>query len=237
MNEKILRQAKKDIPLYFEDFKKFWEKSESYYTDDDLLKNYATTLIFKNWLLALNHLGINILDSLFKEIHEDINASFFHAYFGQYRSAHMHLRSVIELGLQCLYFYQHEVEFLQWKNAEFRIKHEELTSYLKKHPNLSSFSQTNSLIDEITKAWQLFSKYIHGEAPNFFQTTLQSSKTGEISPADFGIWKSNFYKTGRLLNKLFLMFYRDNYSQFPTKSKEILLFNLREDDLIALNLS
>ena len=93
MDSELLTRAKKDIPLYFQDFKVFWDSTTSEYTDKELTNCYATSLIFKNWLICLNHIGINNFDELLKEIHEDINSSFFHSYFGHYRSSHMHLRT------------------------------------------------------------------------------------------------------------------------------------------------
>lgn len=222
MDAKLLAAAKKDIPLYFEDFKNFWDLTTAALTDKDLTDCYANTLIFKNWLISLNHLGIKNLDDILKELHEDINASFYRAYFGNYRSAHMHLRSVIELSLQLMYFYQHEVEYQQWRDAEFRIKHEELTNYLKKHPNLRSKKGVN-LIDEITKDWKVFSKYIHAEAPKYFQTNLQSSQSKKISKSDLGIWKGNFLKTGFKINKLLLLFFESNLNSFPSINRELLL--------------
>ncbi|MFN8417048.1 MAG: hypothetical protein U0U66_12020 [Cytophagaceae bacterium] len=236
MDSQLLANAKRDIPLYFNDFKSFWDATTNHFQDADLIDCYTNTLIFKNWLIALNHINIRNLDSILIETHEDINSSFFLAYFGQYRSANMHLRSVIELALQLVYFYQHEVEFSQWKNAEYRIKHEELTNYLKKHPTLHNTTAIN-LIDDITKSWKTFSKYIHAEAPSYFQTSLQSSATKQISSADFGIWKSHFLKTGYRINKLLLLFFRDKINLFPTQSKEILLKNMKPNDLIELGFS
>lgn len=145
----------------------------------------------------------------------------------------MHLRSVIELTLQLLYFYQHEIEFSQWKKAEFRIKHEELTQYLKKHPQLINTSAVN-LIGDITQNWIKFSKYIHAEAPDYFQSNLESSKTNNISIKDFNIWKSYFLKTGYCVNKLMLFFFKDIFIQFPTQCKDILLKNLKPDDILEL---
>jgi hypothetical protein len=234
MNARILAEANKDLPLYFNDFKSFWDSTTSTFKDKDLIDCYATTLLFKNWLISLNHVKIKNLDGILQELHEDINASFFHAYFGHYRSAHMHLRSVIELSLQLIYFFQHEVEYEQWRSAEFRIKHEDLTSYLKKHPSLNS-SNSKTLIDNITNNWKLFSKHIHAEA-KFFQTNLQSAQTKKISKADFGIWKSNFLKTGYQLNKLLLLFFKEKLNSFPTVNRDLLLRNMQKSDLHLLGI-
>lgn len=233
MDAQILAKAKKDIPLYFNDYKNFWDSTTNHYSDKDLTDCYATTLIFKNWNISLNHIRINFLDDILKELHEDVNASFFHSYFGHYRSAHMHLRSVIELSLQMLYFFQHEVEYGQWRSGDFRIKHEDLTAYLKKHPKLTAATTVN-LIDDITRNWKLFSKYIHAEAPSFFQTALQSSQTKTISLADFGVWKSHYLKTAYQINKLLLIFFKEQINSFPTQAKEILLRNMNSSDLTKL---
>jgi len=235
MEARILAEAKKDIPLYFKDYQAFWNLTSKHFKDKDLTECYSATLIFKNWLISLNHIKVKNLDNVLSELHEDINTSFFHSYFGNYRSSHMHLRSVIELSLQLIYFYQHEVEYEQWRNAEFRIKHEELTSYLKKHPKLSSNNSRN-LIDSITGNWKLFSKYIHAESPSFFQTSLLSSKTKKISQADFGIWRTNFLKTAYQVNKLLLLFFSDKLNSFPTANRDLLLRNMQKTDLHLLGI-
>lgn len=235
MDSLILSNARRDMPLYLDEFKNFWQQTETELNDSDLTKCYTTTLIFKNWKIALNHIGVYKLDSILNEICDDINLAFFLAYFGQYRSSHMHLRSLIELSLQILYFYQHEVELTQWKSGEFRIKHDELTNYLKKHPCIISTSAENLLI-EITKNWKLYSKYIHAEAPVYFQTSLESSQTKQISLPDFNKWKSNFLKIGYKLNRLFLIFFKQKMTSFPNQSKEILLKTLRDDDIRELGL-
>ena len=175
------------------------------------------------------------LNEILDEIHEDINASFFYSMFGQYRSAHMHLRSVIELSLQMIYFYQHEVEHNQWKSGDFRIKHEELTTYLKRHPALSNEKVIN-LIDTLTKNWKDFSKHIHAESPLFFQTTKTSSKTRSFNKADAGIWRSNFLATGYRSNKLLLIFFKNQLSVFPSQNKQMLLRNMHSEDLIMLDI-
>jgi hypothetical protein len=92
MDSIILSNAKKDIPLYFKDFENFWNSTNTFFNDKDLTNCYASTLIFKNWKISLNYIKITNLNNVLNELHEDINTSFFHAYLGYYRSAHMHLR-------------------------------------------------------------------------------------------------------------------------------------------------
>ena len=235
MDSELLTRAKNDIPLYFQDFKAFWDSTTVEYTDKELTNCYATSLIFKNWLICLNHIGINNFDELLSEINEDVNSSFFHSYFGHYRSSHMHLRSVIELSLQFIYFYQHEVEYQRWRKADFRIKHEELIKYLIKHPQLK-VKTTKNLIGDISNNWRKYSKYIHAEAPKHFQTNLESVQTKQISKADFGIWKTDFLKTGYQINKLFLLFFEADINTFPSLNRELLLYNMKDKDLDELGI-
>ena len=95
MDTRILAEAKKDIPLYLNDFESYWNSVVNNINDSDLIDCYHATLIYKNWKQSLNHLRITSMDILLDELHEDINTSFFQSYLGLYRTAHMHLRSLI----------------------------------------------------------------------------------------------------------------------------------------------
>ena len=233
MDERILSKAKTDIPLYFDDFKIYWDSAISNINDVDLTNCYHATLIYKNWTQSLNHIGISTMDVLLAELYEDINTSFFQSYFGLYRTAHMHLRSCIELSMQTVYFYQHEVEYNQWIEGEFTIKHEVLSSYLKKHPN---FKEQSIFIDRLTTEWKKYSKHIHAETPSFFQSKKLASTTKTFSISDFNVWKTNFLNTIYLTNKLLLMLFKDKINLFPSIEKKILLRNIKAEDYPILGL-
>jgi len=64
MKNKVIQRAKADLPLYFKDFKDFWDSSIKEISDDDLYKTYRATLVFKNWKLSLNTIGIKEYDLL-----------------------------------------------------------------------------------------------------------------------------------------------------------------------------
>lgn len=234
MDARILAEAKKDIPLYFNDFEAYWGSVVSNISDADLTECYHATLIYKNWKQCLNHIGISTMDVFLAELHEDINTSFFQSYFGLYRTAHMHLRSIIELSMQMVYFYQHEIEYSQWKDGEFVIKHDTLNNYLKKHPN---FIGQSAFIDQLTSEWKKFSKHIHAEAPSYFQSSKPAHVTKAFSIADFGAWKSNFIKTTYLTNKLFLILFKGSIVRFPSVEKSILLKNVMPPDYAILGLN
>lgn len=223
MDGRILAEAKKDIPLYFDDFKAYWDSVVLNINDAELTECYHATLIYKNWKQSLNHVGISAMDVFLSELHEDINTSFCQSYFGLYRTAHMHLRSIIELSMQMVYFYQHEVEYSQWKEGDFVIKHDMLNNYLKKHPN---FIGQSAFIDQLTSEWKKFSKHIHAETPSYFQSNKEAHLRKAFSEADFGIWKSNFIKTTDLTNRLFLILFKEFVDRFPFAEKRILLKNI-----------
>lgn len=229
MKELILKQAKEDIPLYFTDFKKFWAETNDNISNEDLYKIYKASLIFKNYKLSLHSIDIIEYDLLIDEIFEDINSSFFLAMLGLYRSAHMHLRSSIELSLQLLYFIHHPVEYQLWKDGNFVIKHNKLISYLQNHPIFTT--NVNTLLETITHNWKLFSKHIHGESPIFFQCEKDARKTNSFTIKDFNIWKTNYTKNIYYLNKLFLLFFKNDLSRFPHNSYKLFTSLLNEDDL------
>ncbi len=233
MKNKIIQNAKEDLPLYFQDFTTFWDSSVAAISDDDLYKTYRATLVFKNWKLSLNAIGVKDFDLILNELFEDINSSLFLAIFGQYRSAHMHMRSSIELSLQLLYFLHHPIEYQQWRDGEFVIKFDKLQEYLNKHPNFKT--DVTALLQNIFNNWKHFSKHIHGESPIFFQCEKDIRKTNAFSNKDFGIWKSNFEKNVYCLNKLFLLFFKSEFNRIPEASRNILTDLLKDDEKDIMN--
>ena len=233
MKEKIITRAKEDLPLYFQDFEKFWNDSVTVISDDDLYEIYRATLVFKNWKISLHTLGIKDFDLILDELFEDINSSFFLALYGQYRSAHMHMRSSIELSLQLLYFLHHPIEFQRWKEGEYVIKIDKLQDYLAKHPYFKD--DITALLQSIFTNWKLFSKHIHGESPIFFQCEKDIRKTNTFSGKDFGIWRSNFGKNVYYINKLFLLFFKADFNRIPEVSRNILMELLKDDEKDTMN--
>jgi len=113
----------------------------------------------KNWKLSVNALGIKNCDLLLNEIFEDINASFFLALFGQYRSAHMHMRSSIELLFQFLYFVHHPIELTKWTRGEFIMKFDKISEYLISHPHfkMNVTQVINSIAGKLEEFFQAYS--------------------------------------------------------------------------------
>ena len=233
MRNKVIENAKRDLPLYLDDFQKFWGFSVDEISDDDLYKTYRATLVFKNWKLSLNSIGINDYNLILNELFEDINSSFFLALFGQYRSAHLHMRSSIELTLQFLYFIHHPIEYQQWKDGNFVIKFEKLCDYLKKHPFFKV--DVSNIFQTIFQNWKYFSKHIHGESPIFFQCEKDVRKTNSFSKKDFNIWRGNFEKNVYYLNKLLLLFFNNEFNRIPEASKGILTDLLNDDEKNLMN--
>lgn len=228
MKNRILQQAKEDIPLYFNDFKAFWDTANGAISDDDLFQLYRATLVFKNWKIVFKALNIDQVDQMLNELYEDVNSAFFLSLYGLYRSSHLHMRSSIELTLQLLYFIHHPIEFEKWKKGDFVIKHVDLIKYLSEHPYFSG--EAEDLLADISNDWKFFSKHIHGEAPVFFQCEKDSKKTGSFSVADFGKWKKSFLSNISQLNKLMILFFKADLSRFPEGSRSLLIEMLPAKD-------
>jgi len=229
MKNIILDQAKEDIPLYFEDFKKFWDTSIGNINEDDFFQAYRATLVFKNWKVNFHAINLTEFDNILDELYEDINSSFFLALFGLYRSSYLHMRSSIELGLQLIYFIHHPIEFRKWKEGDFVIKHADLSQYIIDHPFFET--KVSDLMTLITKNWKHFSKNIHGESPAFFQSEKHVRKTNTFSEKDFNIWKGNFFRNIYRINKLLILFFKNDLNRFPQNSRNIILSLLTDDDL------
>lgn len=228
MKDRIIKNAKIDTKLYLKDFNSFWSSSFDHINDDELYEIYSTTLIFKNYKLVFETLKFSEYSIIINEIFEDLNSSFFLSMMGLYRSAYMHLRSSIELTLQLIYFIHHPIEFLQWKNNRFMIKHDKLTKYIEDHPHFDT--DISTLMGKITGNWKKFSKHIHGESPIFFQCEKDSRKTSSFTVQDYNSWKTNFLKSSYDLNKLLLLFFKSELNSFPRKNKELLIGMLIQSD-------
>ncbi|MUJ21375.1 hypothetical protein GNP80_04485 [Aliivibrio fischeri] len=223
---RIVANAYDDYDLYKKDFNCFLDSTLEHMKSIDVFPLYWSTLVFKNWKDGINHVGFKELDEIFDELHQDVNASYYLASMGLYRTANMHLRSMIELSLQLLYFFEHPIELKKWKEGDFVIKHDKLKDYLKEYPDFNSQplkSQVDTLIEQISKEWKHFSKHIHAESLNYFQTQKESDYTNSFKIADFGIWKCNFTKIINKINKLFLLFFSNQYKLFPSQNKDLLI--------------
>lgn len=224
--EKIKENAYSDYLLYHRDFSDFSASTLKHLREIDIFDIYWCTLVFKNWKSGTNHIKIFELDEIYDELHQDVNSSYYLASMGLYRTANMHLRSMIELSLQLLYFYEHPIELKKWKNGSFIIKHDKLTEYLKEYPYSQAQSikgQIDTLMEQISREWKNHSKHIHAESLNYFQTQKTSGSTKSFDVADFGVWKSSFIKIVKKINSLFMLFFAEQYKLFPSHNKELLL--------------
>jgi hypothetical protein len=223
--ERVKNNAFLDYSLYQRDFNDFSEATLRHLNEIDVFDMYWCTLVFKNWKDGNNHIKNNELNEIFNELHQDVNSSYYLASMGLYRTANMHLRSMIELSLQLLYFYEHPIELQKWRNGGFVIKHDKLKDYLKEYPSFQHQplkGQVDTLMEQISKEWRNYSKHIHAESLNYFQTQKQSDSTKSFNVADFGIWKSNFIKIVKKINNLFMLFFSEQYKLFPSQNKELL---------------
>lgn len=228
LKSRIESNAFTDYELYHNDFKIFTDATEVHLKKTDVFEMYWSTLVFKNWKEGMNHIGCSALDDLFDELHQDVNSSYYLASMGLYRTSNMHLRSLIELSLQLLYFFDHPIEFEKWKSGEFIIKHDKLKDYLKDYPLFSSRelkAKVTNVVEQISKSWKDFSKHIHAESLIYFQTQKASVSKKCFDLADFGKWKTHFVKIIKRLNELFLLFFSNEYKVFPSTNRELLVLD------------
>ncbi len=215
-----------DYQLYHDDFNAFSSATENHLKQSDIVEVYWCTLVFKNWKEGINHIGCDELNDIFDELHQDINSSYYLASMGLYRTANMHLRSLIELSLQLLYFFDHSIEFEKWKVGNFLIKHDKLKDYLKEYPSFNTpelKTKVDTVVEQISKAWKNFSKHIHAESLIYFQTQKTSDSSNCFSVADYGKWKSHFVKIVKKLHELFMLFFSEQFKLFPSTNKELLV--------------
>lgn len=225
IRSKIECNAFKDYELYHNDFNLFSTATKNHLQSTGVVEIYWCTLVFKNWKEGINHIGYSALDDIFHELHQDVNSSYYLASMGLYRTSNMHLRSMIELALQLLYFFDHPIEFEKWKVGDFLIKHDKLKDYLKDYPVFSTNDlklNASNVLEQISKSWKEFSKHIHAESLIYFQTKKKSDCNGSFDLSDFSKWKSHFIKIVKRINDLFLLFFSDQYKLFPSINRDLL---------------
>ena len=229
IKEKILKEAKEDLPLYCKDLQHFWGLSIDNICDDDLYQLYRGTLVFKNWKHIIEVIEITECNLMLDEVFEDINTAFLLALMGRYRSSYINLRSSLELSFQFLYFIHHPIEYKKWQTqGSTELKMKFLETYLLEHPHFSAANiqdanireKTKKIITESKKLWGHSSKYIHGESPKFFHTVKNST---EFSLERFNIWKTDFLKVTTNLNHLFVFFFKKDLHKMPDGSLKILI--------------
>lgn len=226
---KIEEFAKEDYTKYKHDFDDFSHSTFEAYSRQGFFECYVQTLYFKNWKEGLNSIHVDTLNCILDELHHDINSSYYLATIGLYRTSNMHLRSMIELSLQLVYFYEHPIEFLKWKEGNFVIKHDVLNDYIKTHPIFVTQEQKttiSTLMDQITEKWKFYSKHIHAESLTYFQTQRESAEKNEFTIADFGRWKSNYIKTTKKINNLLLLFFSNELKRFPSNNKDLIKIDI-----------
>lgn len=226
---KVETNAEEDYVKYQEYFKNFSDETFENYKSTCFFDCYVRTLFFKNWKIGFNTLEFNSLDELYEELHQDVNSSYYLSTIGLYRTSNMHLRSMIELALQGIYFYEHPVELEKWRLGKFVIKHDKLKDYIKDHPRFIDKTlnqEVSLLLEQISKEWKSYSKHIHAESLDYFQTQKESEINKEFVNSEFGKWKTNYLKIIDKVNKLYILFYNQEFKRFPSNNKALIKLDL-----------
>lgn len=229
--EKVEEYARDDYVKYQEYFNLFSKDTSNKYEDIGFYECYVKTLFFKNWKDGLNSINVFILNEILEELHQDVNSAYYLSSIGLYRTSNMHLRSMIELSFQVIYFFEHPVEFEKWKQGNFIIKHDKLIVYIKEHPRFSNNDikyKVGILVDQISKEWKIYSKHIHAESLDYFQTKKESECSKGFVVSEFNKWKTHYLVVTTKVNDLLLLFFHEEIKLFPSNNKDLLKLELSE---------
>jgi hypothetical protein len=222
---KVEQFAQEDYLKYRDYFKNFSNSSYAHYQSVGFYECYLKTLYFKNWKAGLNSIGCTVLDHLYDELHHDVNSSYFLSSIGLYRSSNMHLRSMVELSFQVIYFFEHPVELEKWRQGNFIIKHDKLKDYIKEHPRFTDRDvnkKVSTLVEQISKEWKVYSKHIHAESLGYFQTQKESEINKEFSIPEFRKWKTKYLYVIEKVNNLHILFFGEELKRFPSTNKRLI---------------
>lgn len=142
--------------------------------DSFFFSSYRLICIFRGWHeVALASLSEDVV-GFFIEAHNDLLTSHVHATNGMWRSALISLRSFMESYLSFVYFKDHPIELVQWKNGEFRVEPKILRQYCMKHPNLKSRAVVRAAVARLDSEYSKLSGSVHGSKVDFRMTSSSS---------------------------------------------------------------
>lgn len=143
---------------------------------EDFAKAHIDLNALDNWtqFLEVNQ-KIEAVDVL-QEATWDLFSSIYSAANGLYRTAFISLRSALELGISFLYFYDHNYDFLLWKQDKYDVRWANLndpTGVEKKDAIVSNYyieffcpqlgEKAKSLSAKIVSLYRRNSQYVHGK--------------------------------------------------------------------------
>lgn len=140
-------------------------------TNDQNIRELNNFIFYIDLLEQIcNSIEKSISKDVLSEAQSDLVSSLIFCFQGYYRQANICLRSSIELILSFLYYYDHQYDFILWKNDCMDMTWTQLTNSDKGVFNNSFLSivhgkkvDVSKCLEKIKELYHLTSQYVHGK--------------------------------------------------------------------------
>ncbi|QDY84833.1 hypothetical protein FQU75_16380 [Paenibacillus polymyxa] len=129
----------------------------------DILERKARGCFFIGQVLYNTEKGNEAIAPMFEEIFIDLFQSITSCLNGQYRLAYQSLRSSLELTVASVYFYDHPIEFTQWKNDEWDFQFSLIKEILSQSYAKALDVESPPLENQIRVQYRFLSQFVHGK--------------------------------------------------------------------------
>lgn len=167
----------------------------------------STLQAWKSELFTELSLGDEL--QFFHEAHNDAIMSHSLAMQGAWRVALMCQRSLLENIVYFLYYVDHPVELLLWKEGSHRLGFSETIKYLSLHPSFNKLPDSVTGIPSIKKEYAELSKAVHASSSSFRVTSTGNVEgLNSSSSENLGMWATREKHLIVALNKLLIVFFQ-----------------------------
>lgn len=175
------------------------------------------------------------IQDVMNEVFHDMVSSIYMSCNGMYRNAFVCLRSAIELSLSCVYFMDHNYEFMLWQLDEYDVKWSVLSNretgvlsekYLKLFIKEKDF---NSIITKTEELYRMCSQYVHGKYL-FMQTNLLKHPL-QYNSDNFNQWYGYWLEEIKIISVIWTIRMHEDISSIDKIGKEKLKENMYDFNL------
>lgn len=135
----------------------------------DVLERKARCCYFIGQVLSESKNEKSEISPMFEEIFIDLFQSITACLNAQYRLAYQSLRSGLELTVAAVYFYDHLIEFKQWKNDNWDFQFSIIKELLSES-YARAIGVTSPSVENIKEQYRFLSQFVHGKYG--FMTTV-----------------------------------------------------------------
>ena len=174
--------------------------------NDIFSESYSRIASIQAWRTSIIESTIDADSAaFFFEAQNDLLVSHCLAHLGSFRQALKSLRSAIENVLFTIYYKDHPIELLRWKDGEHKLGFTELISYVTSHPLMKGVSEENNGVAKIKDEYSTLSKAVHASAKRFRMTHESVENRLWINDTiELSCWATREVAVIRALNLLLL---------------------------------